>query len=179
MEDKKSSSQKREWLSAVEWLVSIVSAVAIALTIRAFVFAPYEVHGASMYPTLEGNELLIVNKWVYRVGQPKYGDIVVFHTKEERDFIKRVIGLPGDRIQIMDGKVYRNGEELHEDYINGQMNPDTFVDTIVPPNMLYVLGDNRNNSKDSRNIGPIEMSEIVGRADIVILPIQKMHFLSR
>jgi len=178
MEDKKSSSQK-EWLSAVEWLVAIVSAVAIALAIRTFLFAPYEVHGASMYPTLEGDELLLVNKWVYRVNQPNYGDIVVFHTEEERDFIKRVIGLPGDRIQIKNGNVYRNGKKLNEQYINDQMNPDTFIDTIVPQNTLYVLGDNRNNSKDSRNIGPISMDEIVGRADVVILPIQKIHFLSR
>ncbi|KPC77514.1 signal peptidase I [Laceyella sacchari] len=176
MSETKSSSNS--WMTVLEWIAAILVAVVIAVVIRTFLFAPYEVHGASMEPTLDGEELLIVNKWIYRVSTPEYGDIVVFHTAEERDFIKRVIGLPGDRIEIKDGKVYRNGIALNEPYINGPMNEGTnYKPTTVPANSLYVMGDNRNNSKDSRMIGPVSLKEIVGRADVVVLPVKRMRLL--
>ncbi|SEN64470.1 signal peptidase I [Lihuaxuella thermophila] len=170
MAEKKSSS--------AEWLVAILSALIIAIVIRSFLFAPYEVHGTSMYPTLHGDELLIVNKWIYKVKKPDYGDIVVFHTEEERDFIKRVIGLPGDRILIKNGKVYRNGKPLYEPYVNGPMNKETYEQKQIPEGYLYVLGDNRNNSKDSRQIGPVKIDEIVGRAEVIVLPLHKFDVLS-
>jgi signal peptidase I len=168
----------RQKSSSREWMLAIIISVAIAVGVRTFFFAPYEVHGMSMFPTLEGDELLIVNKWIYKVKEPEYGDIIVFHTKEQRDFIKRVIGLPGDRIEIRDGKVYRNGKMLDEKYINGPMNAETMHPVIVPKGALYVLGDNRNNSIDSRRIGPVNMKDIVGRAEVIILPLDRMHFLS-
>lgn len=171
-------NSSNSWLTMLEWVAAILVAVVIAVVIRTFLFAPYEVHGASMEPTLDGEELLIVNKWIYRVSTPEYGDIVVFHTDEERDFIKRVIGLPGDQIEIKDGKVYRNGTALNEPYINGPMNEGAnYKPTTVPKDSLYVMGDNRNNSKDSRMIGPVSLSEIVGRADIVVLPVKRMRLL--
>lgn len=159
-----------------EWMVAIVSALLIAVVIRLFLFAPYEVHGTSMSPTLDGDELLVVNKWIYSVKKPEYGDVVVFHTEEQRDFIKRIIGLPGDKILIENGHLFRNGELVKEDYIQEKMEGD-LEETTVPKDSLFVLGDNRNNSKDSRVIGSIQMKDVVGRADVVILPIHQFHLL--
>lgn len=175
MADKKSSS--KDWYKALEWIVAMVLAVIIAAGIRTFLFVPYEVHGASMEPTLQGDELLIVNKLIYRFDQPEYGDIIVFHTSEKRDFIKRVIGLPGDQIAIKDGKVFRNGEELEEPYIYEPMNINMKEEVTVPEGHIYVMGDNRNNSKDSRRIGPVKIDAVVGRADLVIWPLDRMHLL--
>lgn len=172
-----SNQNSHSVLSAIkEWMIAIFSALIIAIIIRMFLFAPYEVHGTSMAPTLNGDELLVVNKWIYNMKEPEYGDIVVFHTDEQKDFIKRVIGLPGDRIKIASGKVYRNGDQLDEPYINGHME-GTLDEVLIPPGHLFVLGDNRNNSKDSRVIGAIKMKDVVGRADMVILPISQMHFI--
>jgi signal peptidase I len=128
---------------------------------------------------LQGDELLIVNKLIYRVDQPDYGDIVVFHTDEQRDFIKRVIGLPGDQIAIKDGKVFRNGKPLEEPYIYEPMNFNMEEEVTVPEGHIYVLGDNRNNSKDSRRIGPVNIDAVVGRADLIIWPLDRMHFLTQ
>lgn len=177
MADTKSSSN--EWYKVLEWVAAIALAVIIAAGIRTFLFVPYEVHGASMEPTLQGDELLIVNKLIYRVDQPDYGDIVVFHTDEQRDFIKRVIGLPGDQIAIKDGKVYRNGKPLEEPYIYEPMNFNMEEEVTVPEGHIYVLGDNRNNSKDSRRIGPVNIDAVVGRADLIIWPLDRMHFLTQ
>ena len=159
-----------------EWIMAIVSAVILSLVIRTFLFTPYVVHGESMLPTFKGKELLIVNKFVYELKDPEYNDIIVFHTSEQRDFIKRIIGLPNDEIMIKDGKVFRNGKVVDEPYlaepINGSMPP-----TIVPEGKLFVLGDNRNHSRDSRQIGVIDMNEVVGRADVIILPFREFKLL--
>jgi signal peptidase I len=168
--------------SVREWVVAILSAFAIAAIIRAFLFTPYEVHGASMEPTLRGNELLIVNQWIYKVKQPEYGDIIVFHYEDEgRDFIKRVIGLPGDVIEIRNGEILRNSKKINEPYIPSWMKNsygENKPRMIVPKGHLYVLGDNRKNSKDSRVIGTVSMDEVVGRADVVLLPIKNMRMLT-
>ncbi len=100
-----------------EWIMAILSAVVLSLVIRSLSVYPYVVHGESMLPTFKGKELLIVNKFVYEVKDPEYNDIIVFHTSEQRDFIKRIIGLPSDEIAIKDGKVFRNGEVLDEPYL--------------------------------------------------------------
>jgi signal peptidase I len=159
-----------------EWFFAVVVALLLAAVVRIFLFAPYEVSGTSMYPTLDGNEMLLVNKIVYNLKKPAYGDIIVFHTNEQRDFIKRVIGLPGDKIAIHDGKVFRNGKELSEPYLSEETIGELKTIT-VPANQLFVLGDNRNNSKDSRVIGSIDMKDVVGRADAIVLPIQRMELL--
>lgn len=164
--------------SIMEWGVAVISALLIAVVIRFFLFAPYEVNGTSMYPTLDGNELLIVNKFIYDVANPTYGDIVVFHTVEHRDFIKRVIGVPGDKIEVKNGSVYRNGKKLTEPYIAEKMIGD-FAQVVVPKGHLFVLGDNRNNSKDSRIIGSVDEKEVVGRADVVVMPFQEFRMLDK
>jgi signal peptidase I len=164
--------------SIIEWGVAIISALLIAVVIRYFLFSPYEVNGQSMYPTLEGNELLIVNKFIYNVSDPKYGDIVVFHTNEQRDFIKRIIGLPGDTIEGKQGYVYRNGQKLDEPYIAEEMIGD-FGPVSVKEGQLFVLGDNRNDSKDSRIIGAVDTKAVVGRADVVIMPFKDFRLLTK
>ncbi|TCW36566.1 signal peptidase I [Laceyella sacchari] len=173
---KKSSSAVR---STFEWVGTIAVSLVIAGIIRVFLFSPYDVHGASMEPTLMNDEKIIVNKWSYRMHEPVYGDIVVFHAEEGRDFIKRVIGLPGDRIEIKNGKVYRNGKMLNEPYIQGMTyTRDDARTIVVPKGSLYVLGDNRENSRDSRDLGAIPLSRVVGRADVVVLPIKHTKVLT-
>ncbi|WP_243648694.1 signal peptidase I [Hazenella coriacea] len=162
---------------AFEWLVSIVLALIVAVITRTFFYAPYEVYGHSMEPTLHGSELLIVNQWIYRVHPPEYGDIIVFHTDQEIDFIKRVIGLPGDKIMIKNGKVYRNGVLLKESYLNEQMDDDQWFYQLVPTGEIFVMGDNRNHSSDSRVIGTIPISQIVGRADLILLPFERFQMI--
>ncbi|WP_245920912.1 signal peptidase I [Melghirimyces profundicolus] len=167
-----------------EWLKAVLVAASLMLVMRVFLFAPYEVHGESMFPTLKGEELLLVNMWIYDISEPRYGDIIVFHTKENRDFIKRVIGKPGDRIAVEGGKVIRNGKALIEPYINkqtfaGDRIRKTLPEMVVPKGHLFVMGDNRSNSRDSRDIGAIRISEVVGRADLKLTPLKEFKILVR
>ena len=173
---------KRVKRAVNEWLTALMVAASLMLVIRVFLFAPYEVHGQSMSPTFEGEELLIVNLLVYDVSEPDYGDIIVFHTKENRDYIKRVIGKPGDRIAVEGGRVIRNGKILAEPYIKretfaGTRIKQTMPETVVPEGHLFVLGDNRSNSRDSRDIGAIRESEVVGRADVIVAPPKAFQIL--
>lgn len=170
-------SEKSNFLVVKEWLVAIASALIIAAVVRMFIFSPYEVSGMSMYPTFDGDEVLIVNKLVYEMKKPEFGDVIVFHTKEQRDFVKRVIGLPGDKIAIHKGIVLRNGEKINEKYINEKPIED-FKELTVPEGKLFVLGDNRNNSLDSRIIGTVNFKDVVGRADVVVMPFNQMHLIS-
>lgn len=161
-----------------EWIIAALVAAAISIICRYFFFAPYQVNGESMYPTLKGNELLIVNQFIYKVKEPKYGEIVVFHSSEERDFIKRVIGLPGDHVKITNGKLLRNGKEVNEPYVLNRIDPNSsFEEVVVPKGKLYVLGDNRPHSQDSRAIGPVDEKKVVGRAEVVLMPFTQMQLL--
>lgn len=166
--------------TAKEWIIAIVVAIVIAVIVRGFLYEPYRVSGPSMMPTFQGDELLVVNAWIYHVENPKYGDIVIFNSHEGgRDFIKRVIGLPGDKIAIHDGHVYRNGVMLKEPYIREPMVRDDYHPEItIPANCIYAMGDNRNNSYDSRNIGPVKMGDIVGRADVIVFPLSHANVLA-
>lgn len=164
--------------SSNEWLIAMLIAVMLAMVIRLYFYAPYRVYGSSMLPTLKGDELLIVNKWIYDQRSPSYGDIIVFHTEEDRDFIKRVVGLPGDEIAIRGGFVWRNGKKLKEPYIASEIRGD-YPNTRVPPGHLFVLGDNRNRSRDSREIGMIDVNQVVGRAEIVLFPLDRFQLLIR
>jgi signal peptidase I len=155
-----------------EWLKAILFAVAIALVIRLVLFTPIVVDGESMFPTLHDGERLIVNKVVYLLKEPERGEIVVFHATQGKDWIKRVIGEPGDTVEVIDGKLYINDELFNEPYLeldNGYVMEDFKVE--VPANELFVMGDNRANSRDSRNIGTIPIDSVVGRAELVFWPI--------
>lgn len=154
----------------VDILETILLSVILFLVINALT-ARVRVDGQSMYPTFESGEFLIVSKLSYKFGNPERGDVVVFHLPRDpdQDYIKRVIGLPGDEIMIEDGEVYVNGFQLDEPYINA---PPTYHSTYsVPDDAIFVLGDNRNNSSDSHSWGPVPFEFVVGKAVFVYWPI--------
>jgi signal peptidase I len=155
---------------AIDVLETLLLALLLFMGINAL-SARIRVEGSSMEPTLHNGEFLIVNKLAYRLGSPKIGDVVVFHPPRDlgQEYIKRVIGLPGDTVAVSNGKVSVNGQVLDEPYIeappNYQMRP-----MVVPSGTLFVLGDNRNNSSDSHTWGPALMNEVVGKAVFIYWP---------
>ena len=170
----------------LEWVVTIVAAVAIALVIRTFIFEPVRVDGQSMDDTLADGEIMIVSKLGYssfdfiggRVsafGNPKRFDVVIcrYPGRGYTNFVKRVVGLPGDTVSVQDGYLYINDEKYDEPYINddyrsGYLN--NFAPFTVPDGQYFVMGDHRNNSNDSRSIGPIDRNMIVGHVVQVVFP---------
>lgn len=167
------------------WIRDIVIAVVIAAVILQFIM-PTIVKERSMQPTLYENNYIILSKKTYKLwGTPERGDIIVFHTQlttengDEKLLIKRIIGLPGDVITVIDGKVYRNEELLQEDYIFEDYTAG-FVDNLtVPEGQLFVMGDNRRMSLDSRaeEIGCIDIDEVVGKAVVRLYPFNQIRTL--
>jgi signal peptidase I len=158
----------------IEWMQAIIIALIIALVFRFFIFEVILVEGSSMYPTLETGNRLIVSKLTYRFTQPKYGDIIVFKNPDnpKYNYIKRIIGVEGDRVAIKDGKVYINDKVLEEPYILDNTIGE-YSEKTVPKGTFFVMGDNRNYSRDSRNshVGFIPTENILGKAKIRIWPI--------
>ncbi|MFO7295022.1 MAG: signal peptidase I [Caldicoprobacter sp.] len=169
--------KNNEW---VEWLQSIVIALLLAFLLRMFVFDVVMVEGSSMHPTLESGDRLIVLKLGYRFRHPEHGDIVVFRNPDNPrvNYIKRVIGVEGDRVEIKDGKVYVNGKALVEPYI-AEPTLGEYPETVVPEGTIFVMGDNRNFSRDSRNsqVGFIPLENVVGKAKIRIWPLWSVTIL--
>jgi signal peptidase I len=132
--------------------------------------ARIRVDGDSMVPTLISGEYVVVNRLSYRLGNPHRGDIIVFHFPRNpaEEYIKRIIGLPGDVIEVMDGSVYINGQPLDERYLDVKVNYTGKWE--VPQGQLFVLGDNRNNSSDSHDWGTVPMDYVVGKAVMVYWP---------
>jgi signal peptidase I len=173
-----------------EWTKALVIAVALAAVIRYFFFAPIVVDGLSMMPTLRDQDRMIVNKLNYKIGEPDRFDIIVFHAPENKDYIKRIIGLPGDKIEYKDDTLYINGKPYPEPYldeykkqvIDGPLtDPFTLEEKIgratVPEGHLFVMGDNRRFSKDSRHIGTIPMEKVLGNTSIVYWPPKDFHIV--
>ena len=158
---------------AKDWIVSIATAVVLALIIRTFVVELYLVDGPSMRPTLQSAERLVVNKFIYRFREPERGEILVFQYPRDprRDFIKRVIAVPGDTIEIRDGQVYVNSQLMNEPYILSRTRGD-YPLSEVPKGHIFVMGDNRNNSRDSRfaGIGEQDRENILGRVLFRLFP---------
>jgi signal peptidase I len=146
-------------------LLSVILFVGINM-----ISARIRVDGASMEPTLVSGEYVIVSKLSYRFGTPQRGDIIVFHFPRDpkEEYIKRVIGLPGDEVQVRHGSVYVNGQLLDETYLTVSTNYNGTWN--VPDNQLFVLGDNRNNSSDSHDWGTVPMDYVVGKAILVYWP---------
>ncbi|MBU6146043.1 MAG: signal peptidase I [Paenibacillaceae bacterium] len=148
----------------------------------------YIVNGVSMTPTLQDNELVLVNKIVYRFHPPERGDIVVFQAAEEEQYIKRVMALPGETIEVIGDVVYINGVERKEPYLiqavakmhnqERQYNDKDFAPYTVSNGHVFAMGDNRSHSTDSRDIGEVPVEDIVGRADIGLWPISKIGMLT-
>ncbi len=178
--DKKKKSVGRELLSLVIYLVVILAATFVIVN---FVGVRTVVNGTSMAPTLQNGDNIIVEKVSYYFRDPQRYDIIVFPYPEDtsKHYIKRIIGLPGETVQIIDGYVYINGELLDEHYGNEVMNNAGIAAEPITlgEDEYFVLGDNRNNSEDSRyaTVGNVKRSEIDGRAWLRIWPLSDIGFL--
>ena len=179
---------KRTRKSVVEWTVVLVGAIGLALIIKAFLFQAYYIPSPSMAPTLLEGDRILVNKLSYNLHSVNRGDLVVFSAQEksggEDDLIKRVIALPGEFVTAQDGKMQIDGGLLLEPYLPLQTTVNPFTEPVncvnrpdeisgcrVPSDHVFVMGDNRNNSRDSRFFGPVPIEDIEGRAFIRIWPL--------
>ena len=166
-----------------EWIKVFALAIVFAFVITQFI-KPTLVRGDSMYSTLEEGDYLIINRMSYKFGEPKRGDIIVFESDLQqddgtnKDLVKRVIGVSGDTIKIKDSKVYVNVKELNEPYIHDEITEGD-IDTVVPENSVFVLGDNREISLDSRyeQVGFINESDILGKVFVRLYPFNKIGLL--
>jgi signal peptidase I len=162
---------KRSGCSSVfiETLETLILAAILFVSIN-LISARIRVDGDSMVPTLISGEYVVVNRLSYRLGSPQRGDIIVFHfpRNPQEEYIKRIIGLPGDVIEVMNGAVNINGQPLNENYLNVETNYTGRWE--VPADQFFVLGDNRNNSSDSHDWGMVPMDYVVGKAIIVYWP---------
>ncbi|MGE5630462.1 MAG: signal peptidase I [Caulobacteraceae bacterium] len=161
----------------VSWIKLIVSAFVIAFILKTYVFQIALVNQISMEPTLHEGQLLIIAKVNYLFGDPQRGDIVVLKDQTENKYlIKRTIGLPGEVIDIKDYKVYINDKELSPDYTDAPTEDNGFTRSKVPANSYFVMGDNREHSRDSRSdtVGFVDRKNIVGRAVFRIWPLNKI-----
>jgi len=158
-----------------QWLRDVAIAIAVSWFVIAFVYQQVLVDGTSMMPGLMDRDRLIINKFAYRFGEEKRGDVVVFlypgdHTKS---YIKRVIGLPGDDVRVERGHVFVNGGELAEPYVAERFQDDRSAqETVVPAGDVYVMGDHRSISSDSRDFGPVPKKLIYGKAAYVYWPMK-------
>ena len=161
----------------VEILQTVILALILYLAIDG-VIARVRVENISMEPTLYPGEFLIVNKLAYKLGDLHHGDIIVFHypLNPEEDYIKRVVGLPGDQVDIFDGEVFVNGNKLDEEYISAA--PIYRGSWNIPEDTVFVLGDNRNKSSDSHSWGVVPVSSIVGKALVVYWPLTEIQVLT-
>lgn len=163
-----------------DWVVSILIAVVLAFFIRYFIVELYMVEGPSMRPTLVNSERLVVNKFIYRFKAPEKGDVLVFRYPKDpsRDFIKRVIAIAGDTIELKDGRVFVNGQLQNETYIL-EKTRGSYPLATVPEGHIFVMGDNRNNSEDSRfkDVGFVPLDMIKGKAVMVFWPLDHIKSL--
>jgi len=166
----------------LELLQVVVFAISIFLFVYLLILQPHKIKGASMEPNFQDGEYLLTDKVSYRLGEPARGDVVVFKAPPtyKDEFIKRIIGLPGEQVTIKEGKIYINARELSEEYLPADIRivPGRYLQegqtVTVPANSYFMLGDNRDHSLDSRNIGPIERQYITGRAWFVYWPVSKV-----
>ena len=164
--------------AVVDWVVVVGVALLVALLVRTFLLAHFVVDGTSMYSTLNTGDRVLVNKLSYRLHDPNRGEVVVLHEingSAERDLIKRVIALPGEEIEIESCIVLIDGRRLQEPYLDptvvtpGNCGPD-YGPLVIPDDHVFVMGDNRAGSQDSRVLGPIADDQLVGRAFVVFWP---------
>jgi len=168
-----------------DWVVVIGVALFVAFLVRTFVLAHFVVDGVSMTSTLQDEDRVFVNKLSYRLHDPNRGDVVVLHQlsgTSERDLIKRVVGLPGESVQFLSCQVLIDGRALEEPYLDPEaMMPGScgrdVGPVLVPNDHVFVMGDNRGGSMDSRDLGPIDGDELVGRAFVVFWPSSSWQWL--
>ena len=169
---KKEKPKKTVKQEIIEWVVTLAVALVIAVVVRTFIFEPVRVDGNSMYPTLKHGEIMIVNKMDYAFkGEPERFDVVICHypNRGNTNFVKRVVGLPGDTVEIKDGYLIVNGVIYAEKFLH-ERPVDSFGPVTVPEGQYLVMGDNRNNSNDSRRpeVGTLDREYIMGKVSAVL-----------
>jgi signal peptidase I len=159
------------------WARDIVISLAVSAFFIIFLYQPVKVEGTSMLPTLEDQERVFINKFVYRLESIQRGDVIVFRYPRDtsKSYIKRVIAVSGDRVRIEDGLVFVNDRQIAENYVP-QMYEDvrSYSETVVPPHSYFVMGDHRNLSNDSRDFGPVDERYIYGKAVFGYWPFTKL-----
>lgn len=172
---------------SAEWLKALAIGVIIFAFIRTFFLSNYVVEGESMMPTLEDGNKLIVNKIGYQISDFKRFDVIVFHHNDQEDFVKRVIGLPGDKVEYHDDFLYVNDQKIEEPFLesyrnadlSGSLTGDFTLEEVtgseaVPAGKLFVMGDNRIGSWDGRHFGFISIDQVVGKVDVKYWPLNEL-----
>jgi signal peptidase I len=169
---------RRTRQSAFEVIKTLVIAFLLAQLIMVSVAQAFQVEQYSMEPTLLPHDRVLVSKFIYRFREPKRRDVIVlrYPRNPERNYIKRVVGLPGESVRIKNGILFVNGRRISEAYINGQPAGD-YGPVTIPADSVFVLGDNRPNSEDSRAFGPLKRNLIVGQAVLVYWPLQRAKLI--
>jgi signal peptidase I len=168
--------------AGLEWVVVIVGALLVAFVVKTFLFQAFFIPSVSMDPTLKVGDRVLVNKLSYDFHDVRRGDIVVFkappgeNSATVKDLIKRVIGLPGETVESRDGQIVVDGQALKEPYLHG-VTTGAMETKKIPPGHVWVMGDNRPNSKDSRFFGAIDEHLIVGRAFVRVWPLGSLSLL--
>jgi signal peptidase I len=177
---KKKGSRKKQ---GYEWLVLVAASLAVALFVRGFLIQAFYIPSESMVPTLVKNDRVLVNKLSYKLHDVHRGDVVVFTappgaaTAQVKDLIKRVVGLPGETIEGRNGSIFINSKPLDEPYLPPDVRSRDFPPEKVPPDRVWVLGDNRQDSRDSTFFKSIDEHSIVGRAFVKIWPLNDLSLL--
>lgn len=177
----KTTAKEKSWLryQLLDWTETILICGIIVLFLRKYIVQTSLVYSGSMHPTMQIRDRLFVNKMAYYFRDPKRGEIVLFNSpyKDGRQFVKRLIGLPGERISVQKGEVYINGKLLLLPGVHVVPDYSYMDEVIVPENTYFVLGDNRGNSADSRVWGFVPRSEFLGKAIFTFWPIPHMQLL--
>jgi signal peptidase I len=169
--------------NGLEWVVIIAAALLVAFLVKTFLLQAFYIPSESMMPTLKPNDRVLVNKLSYDLHDVNRGDLVVFESPntpdgaEVRDLIKRVIAVEGDTVEARDGHLILNGQPLTEPYLGPDVSTGPMERVTVPDDHVWVMGDNRPNSKDSRFFGPLPESKIIGRAFVRVWPIPSFRLL--
>ena len=168
--------------NVVEWIVIAAGALLVAFVIKTFLLQAFYIPSLSMAPTLQINDRVLVNKVSYDLHEVHRGDLVVFESppnegSETKDLIKRVIGLPGETVESRDGRMVVNGQVLDEPYLDTDVVTGPLEKVTIPPDHVWVMGDNRANSRDSRFFGAIPESLIIGRAFVRVWPVTAIGLL--
>jgi signal peptidase I len=191
--DRLTGSLPAPWDTVVDWVVTIAIAVVAVLAIKAWVVNPYRIPSSSMEPTLHcavpepgceagSSDRVLANRFIYRFRDPSRGDIVVFKTPEKAvercgaggTFVKRLVGLPGDRIALERGVLRLNGERVDEPYVNGGPPGPDFAERTLGPDEYFMMGDNRAQSCDSREWGPVNRADLIGPVFAVYWPLTRL-----
>lgn len=177
VEQKESSRQDKKRSLFGEVFESIAIAIILAVVIRLFLIEPFGVISGSMEPTLSVNDRMLVSKVSYYIQEPKRGDIVLFKypLDRKRNFVKRLIATEGETVAVRNSRLYINGQQVPEDYLPRGLKFRDYGPVVVPPDSYFMMGDNRNNSSDSREWGFVHKDLVVGKAVVIYWPLDRIR----